>query len=294
MGNLSIQDLWTEMRGFLKNEYRIDPLYRFCLTFSQYGDLFHYLTHDHTLNPEARPLGSREDEKGAYAQALMQLLISIIVLKYSLTDIFNKAFKMDSKRIHTIEEVEKSTKYPPTLSPVVMMQSALEIINSTNKLVRNPSIDLAAKSLRALSFYIADRGLSFKEVIYMGLDNQRSRDWAIQKAKKTNDNNKLLGTIGVPGEISGIAYVVSENNPISNFPVGGILVIENARPEHILEVSRANGAISNNGGIGCHLMNMAREKNIPCLIATGNATQRIKHGQEITIHALCEPGYVQL
>lgn len=296
MENIFVKDLWTELRSLLTKEYRTDPLFRFCLTFSQHGDIHHYLTHDHALNPPAHSLGSREDEKGAYAQALMQVLLSIVSLKLSIMEVFQKAFNLSCETPSGID-VEKNVKkfLPSATTSTVQMEVAIKIVDYSIRLTKNQSsLLIASKLLRTLVVYMTIRGFSFIEVLEKGLQNQRHRDWAIKPAIENSDKKKLFGTIGVPGIASGIAYVVNDRNALSNFPTGGILVIDNARPEYIEEILRANGAVSNNGGAACHLVNMAQSKNIVCLVATGNATERIAHGQEIIIYANKDPGYVQL
>lgn len=297
MENISIKVLGTELKRFFKNEYRRDSTYRFCLLFSQLGDLFHYLTHARELNPEARSWGSREDEKGACAQALMQLLMSIVVIKLATLDVFNKAFVgLRCKSSPTIDDVEKSIKEitPKKFSSFGVMKLIIKINKSITLLESNQlSIEVAAKALESLSVYIAIRGFSFKEVLLMGLQNQRERDWAKTVVQKPTDN-KLSGIVGVPGEVTGEAYVVSDKHPLSSFPSGKILVTQYGKAENVEAVSKAAGVITDNGGKMCHMVLILLPLEIVCLVGTGSATNKIKHGQMVTIFAENGSGYVQL
>ncbi len=296
MENISIKALEVELKNFFKNEHRTDPIYRFCLLFSQLGDLFHYLTHDQILNPKARSLGSKQDEKVACAQALMQLLMSITIINMSVLRVFKKAFVIPWRTTSlTIEDVEKKiTQISSRVSSIFdTMNRILKVNKYASRLENNHlNINAAATTLKALAIYITVRGFSFKEVLLLGLQNQRDREWAktvVEETKETDDN-KLFGIIGIPGEVSGKAYVVDNKHPLSAFPSGEILVTSDGKPEHVEDVYKAAGVITDNGGKTCHMVNILLPKGTVCLVGTGSATKKIKHGQIITIHALDENG----
>lgn len=300
MDNIFIKLLETKLKGFLKNEYRIDSKYRFCLLYSQLGDLFHYLTHDPFFNPKARSWGSKEDEKGACAQALMQFLMTIVIVDLPVAEVFYKAFSNLHKMSKvSIEDVEKNIPLNKNFSNI-SIDLILKISKFTSKLEsNNHSINNAAILLKTIAIYIKVRGFSFKEVLLMGIKNQEDRDWAKTVVEESN-NGKLFGVIGVPGMITGKAYVVSEKNPLSDFPKGNILVTNYTKAEFIKEIKRAIGVITNNGGKTSHAALICIEEEIPCLVGTGCATEKIKHGQEIMLCAFDEndsnvgQGYVQL
>lgn len=300
MENFSILSLEAELKSFLKKEYRIDPTYRFCLIFSQLGDLYHYLTHDPSLNPQARSWGSKEDERGACAQALMQLLMTFNVINVPMLDLFSKVFKMKYSEFSTLNDVENNIKkiLPKNLNSYELMNLIIKVNKYVIKLENNHSdFDEAIVSLKSLAIYITVRGFSFKEVLLMGLQNQRDRDWAKIVTEEIVDN-KLFGLIGIPGMVTGKAYVVDENHLLADFPAGDILVTQNGKAEQYQEVTRASGVVTNDGGKTCHMVSvlLPLAKSIPCLVGTGFATKRIKHGQEVTIFAIEEngvKGYVQ-
>jgi hypothetical protein len=91
--SISLINLEMLIKQFLANEDRKDKPFRFCLLLSQVGDLFHYLTHDKILNPNARSLGSKIDEQASYGQALMQLLLSFEVVGLRVSHIFECALE---------------------------------------------------------------------------------------------------------------------------------------------------------------------------------------------------------
>lgn len=93
LNTISLINLEILIKQFLANEDRKDKPFRFCLLLSQLGGLFHYLTHDKNLNLNARALGSRDDEKAACGQAMMQLLISFKVVGLNISHIFECALE---------------------------------------------------------------------------------------------------------------------------------------------------------------------------------------------------------
>jgi len=57
----------------MAKEDRKDPEFRYAILATEMGDIGKYITHDPKLNPNARPHGSKEDEKLAYGQVLVQI-----------------------------------------------------------------------------------------------------------------------------------------------------------------------------------------------------------------------------
>lgn len=132
--------------------------------------------------------------------------------------------------------------------------------------------------------YIVEKNFSVAEVLLVGLENQSGRDWA--EVKPTNNaEGKIVGTIGNPGIISGIAYVVSPDHPLSEFTSNKILVIESLTADHVMIIGKPVAIVTNHGGKTSHPANIARSFEIICLVGTGNATRVIPHGAKITVHA---------
>lgn len=67
----SIEKIIYDLMG---KEDRKDPEFRYALLTTEIGDIGKYMTHDPKLNPNARPHGSKEDEKLAYGQAIVMLM----------------------------------------------------------------------------------------------------------------------------------------------------------------------------------------------------------------------------
>ena len=86
------------------------------------------------------------------------------------------------------------------------------------------------------------------------------------------------------GSVVGIAFVDHYGEKLHELN-DHILVINHARPDLVVHTSRLKGIITNHGGKYSHAAIIAREYNIPCVVATESATELIKHGQRIKISA---------
>jgi pyruvate,water dikinase len=111
---------------------------------------------------------------------------------------------------------------------------------------------------------------------------------SLKTAYKETEGLKVLLKCGVTAS-KGIACgpVFKTANAIekSGFPKGSILVIEQALPHWASLLSKAAGIISEQGGIACHLANVAREFKVPALFDVPEATKSLMEKQWITLDA---------
>jgi pyruvate,water dikinase len=74
---------------------------------------------------------------------------------------------------------------------------------------------------------------------------------------------------------------------------GDVLVADMTDPDWEPVMKRAAAIVTNRGGRTCHAAIIARELGIPAVVGCGDATQRIKEGQEVTVScAEGDTGYV--
>ncbi|MCD6571798.1 MAG: phosphoenolpyruvate synthase [Thermoplasmata archaeon] len=81
----------------------------------------------------------------------------------------------------------------------------------------------------------------------------------------------------------GKANVIESTDEISKFKKGEVLVTDMTDPDWEPIMKIASAIVTNRGGRTCHAAIISRELGIPCVIGTGNATEVIKTGQEITV-----------
>lgn len=142
---------------------------------------------------------------------------------------------------------------------------------------------------------MAARGISFKEAVAIGLKNQFELDWKKKEAAAEAVELQIEGRVANTGERSGKAYVVSKEHPVEEF-VGGVLVAEFIKPDHMshFHLNTPVAIVTDHGGVNSHPAILARELGIPCIVGTGDATQRIRHGSEIVVIGKDDKGVIEL
>ena len=74
---------------------------------------------------------------------------------------------------------------------------------------------------------------------------------------------------------------------------GDVLVADMTDPDWEPVMKRAAAIVTNRGGRTCHAAIIARELGIPAVVGCGDATQRIREGQDVTVScAEGDTGYV--
>lgn len=103
-----------------------------------------------------------------------------------------------------------------------------------------------------------------------------------------NDTQAFLvkGAPASPGVGFGKVVVVS-NDPreVEHVQTGDVLVTEMTTPDFVPAMKRASAIVTDKGGRTCHAAIVSRELGIPCIVGTGNATQVLKVGEEVTVNA---------
>lgn len=64
---------------------------------------------------------------------------------------------------------------------------------------------------------------------------------------------------------------------------GSILVTKMTMPDMVPAMSRAAAIVTDEGGMTCHAAIISRELGTPCIVGTGNATEVMKDGMEVTV-----------
>ena len=66
---------------------------------------------------------------------------------------------------------------------------------------------------------------------------------------------------------------------------GDIIVATMTTPDYISAMEKASGFITDEGGITCHAAIISREFNVPCIVGTVNATEKLRDGQIVEMDA---------
>jgi len=126
------------------------------------------------------------------------------------------------------------------------------------------------------------RKIDVKKSLEGALAGIEDREW--QKREGKIKGGRLEGITAHPGEVISEAFVDPKGRRL-DYLDGHILVIENIRADHVIHLKKVKGIVTNDGGRFSHAAILAREFDIPCVVATGNATKIIDHEQKIKIQA---------
>jgi len=94
----------------------------------------------------------------------------------------------------------------------------------------------------------------------------------------------LLQGIGVcKGTVTGKAIILKDLTNVPEIEEGYIIVTPFFTPLMSILLSKSKGILTDFGGVTSHGAIIAREFNIPCIVALNEATSFIKDGQMICI-----------
>ncbi|MDM7922858.1 MAG: phosphoenolpyruvate synthase [Pyrinomonadaceae bacterium] len=81
----------------------------------------------------------------------------------------------------------------------------------------------------------------------------------------------------------GTAHVLMDASKLNTFKQGEVLVTNSTDPAWEPIMKRASAIITERGGRTCHSAIISRELGIPCIVGTGDATEKIRSGADITV-----------
>jgi pyruvate,water dikinase len=94
----------------------------------------------------------------------------------------------------------------------------------------------------------------------------------------------LVSGVAVGDKIgSGKAHVLLDPDKLRSFGKGEILVTTMTDPAWEPIMKRASAIVTERGGRTCHSAIISRELGIPCIVGTGDATEKIRSGTDITV-----------
>jgi pyruvate,water dikinase len=93
----------------------------------------------------------------------------------------------------------------------------------------------------------------------------------------------LKGVPSSPGVVSGTVKIINKVSDLGKIKSGDILVAKMTSPDYVPTMKRISAIITDEGGKTSHTAVVARELGVPCIVGVGNATQKLKTGDKITI-----------
>ena len=113
------------------------------------------------------------------------------------------------------------------------------------------------------------------------LEESQGPGWG--KVANDADSDELNGNACSPGRVTARASLIMSPADFGRMEPGTILVCPMTTPAWTQLFSQAKGLVTDIGGILTHGSIVAREYNIPAVLGLGIATQKISHGQMVTV-----------
>jgi pyruvate,water dikinase len=86
-----------------------------------------------------------------------------------------------------------------------------------------------------------------------------------------------------PGMASGAVKIVRNTDELDKIEKGDILVTVMTTPDMVPAMKRADGIITDEGGVTCHAAIVSRELGIPCVVGTGDGSKILKEKSIVTL-----------
>ena len=104
-----------------------------------------------------------------------------------------------------------------------------------------------------------------------------------QSKEEEVDLEVLIKGLGAsPGLASGTVKVILSLDELDKVQEGDVMVTTMTTPDMVPAMKRANGIVTDEGGVTCHAAIISRELGIPCVVGTGDATTTLKEDDEVT------------
>ena len=104
-----------------------------------------------------------------------------------------------------------------------------------------------------------------------------------QSKEEEVDLEVLIKGLGAsPGLASGTVKVILSLDELDKVQEGDVMVTTMTTPDMVPAMKRANGIVTDEGGVTCHAAIISRELGIPCVVGTGDATTTLKENDEVT------------
>lgn len=117
---------------------------------------------------------------------------------------------------------------------------------------------------------------------------------SVEEYELVGQGNLLCKGSSVGSKIgAGMSSKIMSIKDINKFKEGDVLVTDMTDPDWVPIMKRASAIVTNKGGRTCHAAIVSRELGIPCVVGTGNATEKIADKVPLTVScAQGDEGYV--
>jgi len=111
-------------------------------------------------------------------------------------------------------------------------------------------------------------------------------DMTAAEGEAVHEGERTVITKGLgasPGMAAGTVKIINSTDELDKVQEGDILVTVMTTPDMVPAMKRANGIITDEGGVTCHAAIVSRELGIPCVVGTGEATSILPENSLVTL-----------
>ena len=128
--------------------------------------------------------------------------------------------------------------------------------------------------------YAPQQGFAF--IDFNTTQVMNSVPWPLPSPKEVES---IRGIPASPGIVQGKVRVITGTADLHKVERGDIIVTAMTDPSYLQAIARAQGIITDHGGMLCHPAIVARELQKPCIVGTKVATQALKDGEFVELNA---------
>ena len=93
------------------------------------------------------------------------------------------------------------------------------------------------------------------------------------------------GEAACPGVGFGEVFLVRDEDDLSAFPAGAVLVAVHSSPKFMVAMNKAKAIITDHGSVTGHMASLAREFAVPTILGLAEATDKLRNGLAVTVDA---------
>ncbi len=115
----------------------------------------------------------------------------------------------------------------------------------------------------------------------------KEEERGLAREEADNEDAKILlrGETASRGVAFGTVKIVHNKEELSKVQKGDVLIAKMTMPDYVPAMQKAAAIVTDEGGMTAHAAIVSREMGIPCIVGTEHATEVLKDGQLITVHA---------
>jgi len=117
------------------------------------------------------------------------------------------------------------------------------------------------------------------ETVHSQKDAATMQTYVLEEKGRILVEGEAVGSKIGQGEVN----IIHDAKDIGKFQKGQVLVTDMTDPDWEPIMKIAGAIVTNSGGRTCHAAIISRELGIPCVIGTGNGTEKLQNGSKVTI-----------